>query len=179
MQAILLFIFIGTIGTRQASCAVVVTVLKHGLATDVYLCLHAPLCPKQARCNLSNPVNNDYQGAYDFRASSGSALDLDMYYNETLAAEGGGGAPVQTARLPGPLSDAVAAWWAAAVGGGAGGAGVADWPGIRLLGIMTTPKQSSKLDLDFSSLLGPLFYTWVVQLLLPTFLQQLVGGRAL
>lgn len=29
------------------------------------------------------------------------------------------------------------------------------------------PKQSSKLTLDFSSLLGPLFYAWIIQLLLP------------
>ena len=48
----------------------------------------------------------------------------------------------------------------------------------RLLGLASMPKQGWKLRLDFSVLLGPLFYTWVVQLLLPTFLQQLVrsGG---
>ncbi len=64
---------------------------------------------------------------------------------------------------------------------------------------MGMPKNSSKLNFDFSSvsgcfplppacscgqgqspllhalqLLGPLFFCWVVQLLLPTFLQQLV-----
>lgn len=39
---------------------------------------------------------------------------------------------------------------------------------------MSMPKAASKLRLDFSSLLGPLFYCWVVQLLLPTMLQQLV-----
>jgi hypothetical protein len=39
---------------------------------------------------------------------------------------------------------------------------------------MATPKPEFKLKLDFSSLLGPLFYMWVVQMLLPIFLLQLV-----
>ena len=38
-------------------------------------------------------------------------------------------------------------------------------PPVDLLGVSSMPKPSSKLTLDFSSLLGPLFYTWVVQLL--------------
>lgn len=40
--------------------------------------------------------------------------------------------------------------------------------GNELLGLMSFPKPADRLRLDFSSLLGPLFYTWVVQLLLPT-----------
>jgi hypothetical protein len=41
---------------------------------------------------------------------------------------------------------------------------------------MATPKPEFKLKLDFSSLLGPLFYMWVVQMLLPIFLLQVGGG---
>ena len=51
-------------------------------------------------------------------------------------------------------------------------------PPVDLLGISSMPKPSSKLTLDFSSLLGPLFYTWVVQLLVslgPHFVTKGVG----
>ena len=44
----------------------------------------------------------------------------------------------------------------------------------NLLGVQEAPKASSSITLDFSSLLGPLFFTWVVQMLLPIFLMQLV-----
>ncbi|EFJ45135.1 hypothetical protein VOLCADRAFT_64058 [Volvox carteri f. nagariensis] len=39
---------------------------------------------------------------------------------------------------------------------------------------MSFPKLALQLKLDFSVILGPLFYTWVVQMLLPSLLQQLV-----
>ena len=42
------------------------------------------------------------------------------------------------------------------------------------MGVQETPKAASTINLDFSSLLGPLFFTWVVQMLLPIFLMQLV-----
>ncbi|KIZ06631.1 hypothetical protein MNEG_1315 [Monoraphidium neglectum] len=44
----------------------------------------------------------------------------------------------------------------------------------NLIGVQETPKAASQIRLDFSSLLGPLFFTWVVQMLLPIFLMQLV-----
>lgn len=125
---------------------------------------------RQARCNLSNPINNDYMASYDFHASGAASLNLDMYTN-TTDADGGGGPP-RAKRLPGALTAAVSAWWRTTHGGdaaaGAGGSAV------DLLGVMSMPKAESRLKLEFSSLLGPLFYSWVVQLLLPTFLQQLV-----
>jgi hypothetical protein len=43
-----------------------------------------------------------------------------------------------------------------------------------LIGVQETPKPATTIRLDFSSLLGPLFFTWVVQMLLPIFLMQLV-----
>jgi hypothetical protein len=45
---------------------------------------------------------------------------------------------------------------------------------FNLVGVQETPKATSDIRLDFSSLLGPLFFTWVVQMLLPVFLMQLV-----
>jgi hypothetical protein len=35
-------------------------------------------------------------------------------------------------------------------------------------------QDSNKLTLDFGSLLGPIFYTWLLQLLLPVMLVSLV-----
>ena len=43
-----------------------------------------------------------------------------------------------------------------------------------LLGVQEAPKPASAMHVDFSSMLGPLFFTWVVQMLLPIFLMQLV-----
>ena len=39
---------------------------------------------------------------------------------------------------------------------------------------MEMPKQETHLSLDFSSLLGPIFYCWLAQLVLPLFLVTLV-----
>jgi hypothetical protein len=44
----------------------------------------------------------------------------------------------------------------------------------RLLAQMDMPKPSTQLRLDFSSFLGPLFFTWMIQFLLPWSLVQLV-----
>ena len=39
------------------------------------------------------------------------------------------------------------------------------------------PKGESALELDFSSLLGPLFFEWLMQLLLPVFVFTLVHEK--
>lgn len=44
----------------------------------------------------------------------------------------------------------------------------------KLLALMEMPKQETHLSLDFSSLLGPIFYCWLAQLLLPLLLVTLV-----
>ncbi len=76
-----------------------------------------------------------------------------------------GGAPAYVLRLPGPLNQAITSWWNTIT---ASIAGFASQASPELLGIMSMPKPESKLTLDFASILGPLFFTWVVQLLLPT-----------
>ncbi|KAH8974880.1 hypothetical protein BDL97_01G124900 [Sphagnum fallax] len=45
---------------------------------------------------------------------------------------------------------------------------------MPLLFLKDMPKQSSKLRLDFSSLLGPVFYMWIINLLFPVILTALV-----
>lgn len=43
-----------------------------------------------------------------------------------------------------------------------------------MLHLRDMPKDGSQLSLDFSSLLGPLFYTWLSQMLLPVMVGLLV-----
>ena len=40
---------------------------------------------------------------------------------------------------------------------------------VQLAGLRDMPKQATRLQIDFSSLLGPLFFEWLMQLLLPVF----------
>lgn len=121
----------------------------------------------QSRCpNMSTWINQQYQGGVDLSSSNATSLNLNLYYNQTLVSSlNSNNPPVQ--RIPGSVNDAVQAWWSAATGSGLNQA-------MQLLGVGSFPKQSSQLKLDFSSLLGPLFFCWVLQLLLPTYLQQLV-----
>ena len=46
-----------------------------------------------------------------------------------------------------------------------------------LLGVMEMAKPGSKLTLDFSSLLGALFFSWILQILLPFILTTLVAEK--
>jgi len=150
----------------------------------------------QAQC-YKTPANrtapSSYPFAYDFGATSGPlGLDAVIEYNKTVRGLGSGdgllgsGPTDTTYRTPGLLNAAVRGWARSQLGQG--------WPGSapspataasntttssvqlrnELLALSSMPKPADRLRLDFSSLLGPLFYCWVVQLLLPTMLQQLV-----
>lgn len=48
----------------------------------------------------------------------------------------------------------------------------------RLLFLRDQPKDGTKLAVDFSSFLGPLFYTWLSQMLLPVMVGLLVYEKA-
>lgn len=48
---------------------------------------------------------------------------------------------------------------------------------MDLTGVRDMPKGESTLELDFSSLLGPLFFEWLMQLLLPVFVFTLVHEK--
>lgn len=50
---------------------------------------------------------------------------------------------------------------------------------VRLVGVGNMPKAASKLSLDFSSLLGTLFFMWLLQLLLPVFVYTIVHEKEL
>ncbi|GAX86267.1 hypothetical protein CEUSTIGMA_g13679.t1 [Chlamydomonas eustigma] len=115
---------------------------------------------EQSRCNGTSFIQ-EYSAAWDFGNSSASSLSLNAWYNQTSTTAGGGG-PGTTFRLPGLLNLGVKAWWMESV------SNASSVPSVELLGLMSMPIPANKLSLDFSSLLGPLFYTWVVQLLFPT-----------
>jgi len=107
---------------------------------------------------------NEVAAAFDWRATSAAAFDVDVYYNDTYGIPKGQ-APTVYQRVPQALNLAVNAWLRRHLG---------DGYSAELVAVMETPKGGTSLQLDFSSLLGPLFYTWVAQMLLPVFLAQLV-----
>ncbi|KAG2490617.1 hypothetical protein HYH03_011009 [Edaphochlamys debaryana] len=120
----------------------------------------------QARCN-GTPITAEFPPALEFDTASTSAFSANVYYNRTFSNTDDNG-PQSYIRVQQSLSSAAQSWW------GVASSSVTNALASRLLGVMSMPKSVTKLELDFSSLLGPLFYTWVVQMLLPTFLQQLV-----
>ncbi|GIL45991.1 hypothetical protein Vafri_3095 [Volvox africanus] len=120
---------------------------------------------KQARCNGTSVIG-EYPLSYEYYKTTSDSLSFSLYYNNTMKA-GPGNRPISL-RLNIGMSGAVVAWLNNTL---------MNTPlvnAVRLLGTMAMPKRASKLKLDLSALLGPLFYTWVVQMLMPTFLQLLV-----
>eukprot|EP00887_Chlorella_sp_A99_P004767 scaffold4.g4767.t1 len=109
-------------------------------------------------------LNTTLQQAWDWQDTNASRLSFVMYYNATskwLLDD----SPPNLLRVNQGLNLAANAWLAWALGPG---------HGAQLAGLMDVPKGGSELTLEFSSLLGPLFYTWLLQLLLPVMLVNLV-----
>ncbi|KXZ54601.1 hypothetical protein GPECTOR_4g666 [Gonium pectorale] len=75
-------------------------------------------------------------------------------------------------RWPAAINAAANAWLAEAA------AAVRRQPWVaRLAGVKGFPTRGSPLRLDLASLMGPLFFMWVMQLLLPTYVYALVSER--
>jgi ABC-type multidrug transport system ATPase subunit len=104
-----------------------------------------------------NDVIQEYVAAYDFTGTHANALKVDVYWNDTAQARGRGGPPRLT-RMNAPLNMAVSAYLQRRTGGTA----TAKLKSLRMM-----PQPARRLNLDFSSLLGPLFYVWLLQLLFP------------
>lgn len=109
---------------------------------------------------------NEYTAAYDFADSALSPLryNATVWYNAT-GQWSVWQQPPSLARMNQAMNLGSNAFIKQALG-----------PGhrARLLGFMDVPKPSSALRLDFSGLLGPLFFVWLAQLLLPSMLTSLV-----
>ncbi|EFN50493.1 hypothetical protein CHLNCDRAFT_141395, partial [Chlorella variabilis] len=91
---------------------------------------------------------------------TGGSFNMRLFYNGTARAEEG---PPTILRGINRAVNAFLKW-------SLGSDGYQAW----LLGVQEMPKGGSRLSLDFSSLLGPLFFCWLLQLLLPPMLNQLV-----
>jgi ABC-type multidrug transport system ATPase subunit len=136
---------------------------------------------KDARCNGTTETNG-YIGAYDFGNTNpdNGTFSVRVWYNATGRYGNGGQQPTQGVRVHRALNAATGAFLQQALnndpvpitaGSDVGGAFA------RLAGIMEMPKPSTSLTLDIASLVGTLFYCWLLQLLLPVMLSTLVAEK--
>jgi hypothetical protein len=113
---------------------------------------------------------NEYTNAWDFSATDFDAGKYNMrfWYNATGRFPGNGQAPTFIVRVQAAINSATNAFLRRSIGGTSL---------ARFIGTMAMPKPSSKLELDIASLIGVLFYTWMLQLLLPVMLSTLVSEK--
>ncbi|KAJ6808420.1 ABC transporter A family member 7-like isoform X1 [Iris pallida] len=106
---------------------------------------------------------NEFIAAYDFSNTNDVNFDVSIWYNATL---GGGSANSKALlRVPRSLNMVSNAFIQYLRG--------TDTM-MQIEYVKEMPQPGTKLRLDFSSLLGPLFFTWVIQLLFPVILTYLV-----
>ncbi|KAH7366061.1 hypothetical protein KP509_18G061500 [Ceratopteris richardii] len=116
------------------------------------------------RTGNPNREINEFSAAYDFGSSSTKKLDLTIGYNATYKNDTGN-SPPGLVRVSRSMNLAARAFLKVILGADA------DLP---LWFVSEMPKDESQLKLDFASLIGPLFFMWVIQLLLPVILTYLV-----
>ncbi|XP_009615366.1 ABC transporter A family member 7 [Nicotiana tabacum] len=113
-----------------------------------------------------NPVGkiNEIIAAYDFFNSNRNGFNVNIWYNSTYK-DDTGNRPMSLTRVPRSVNLASNAYLQFLLG-----------PSARMLFefVKEMPKAETKLKLDFASLLGPLFFTWVVSQLFPVVLIALV-----
>lgn len=147
-------------GWNSAEC-----VVRYG--NKVYL---APEEVQQAAIAAGRRSIQEYVGGlYDWKSTAPSgfgALDVAIWVNNSNVALDPG--PPYVQRWNQPVNLAANAWLKEAAG-----------PAVRagLMGVKDMPKGPSRLSLDFSSLLGPLFMMWFMQLMLPVNVFMLVQEK--
>ncbi|CAK9255712.1 unnamed protein product [Sphagnum jensenii] len=111
-----------------------------------------------------NNIINEISTAYDFADTSSSKFAVSVWYNSTYNNYALNQPPtlIHVARSMNMVAQA----FVKMVSG--------SQASMPLLFLKDMPKQSSKLHLDFSSLLGPVFYMWIINLLFPVILTALV-----
>lgn len=114
-----------------------------------------------------NGVSDQYSQAMDFKDTDERKLDADFWIKDWNfdVHEDSDGTPNQR-RASQPINMMSNAWIKYSLNDNRFSA--------RLLGIQELPKPSTRLNLQFSSIVGVLLFTWVVQLLMPLMLVQLV-----
>ncbi|KAM0979755.1 hypothetical protein ACFX13_015835 [Malus domestica] len=110
---------------------------------------------------------NEILSAYDFSNSNGNNFNVSIWYNSTFKNDMGRGA-IALMRLPRSVNLASNAYLQFVQGFGTE---------MLFEFVKEMPKPETKLRLDFSSLLGTLFFTWVILQLFPVVLTSLVYER--
>ncbi|XP_012839386.1 PREDICTED: ABC transporter A family member 7-like isoform X2 [Erythranthe guttata] len=107
---------------------------------------------------------NEILAAYDFANSNDNLFNVTVWYNSTYKNNTGDQPPALT-RVPRSINLASNAYLQFLLG-----------PTAKMLFefVKEMPKPETQLRLDFSSLLGPLFFTWVIVQLFPVVLISLV-----
>ncbi|CAI5993150.1 unnamed protein product [Closterium sp. NIES-64] len=114
-----------------------------------------------------NPSNlpNQYMSAYDFQNSSSSLFRTQIWYNSSYSRAFALGGSSALIRFPRSMNLAVNAFVKALLNPNAT---------IPLLYLKDFPRPQDSVGLDSATLLGPLFYLWMLQLLYPVFTSSLV-----
>ncbi|WOL00337.1 ABC transporter A family member 7-like [Canna indica] len=110
---------------------------------------------------------NEFIAAYDFLNSNENALNLNIWYNSTYNNDTGF-VNVALMRVPRTVNVASNAYLKFRKGSGV----MSMFEYVKEM-----PKLGTKLKLDFSSLLGALFFTWIIELLFPVILTYTVYER--
>ncbi|XP_013596657.1 PREDICTED: ABC transporter A family member 12 [Brassica oleracea var. oleracea] len=109
-------------------------------------------------------ITNEIAAAYDLMSTDKKNFNVTIWYNSTYKDEFSTG-PVKLVRVPRSINLISNAYLKFLKG-----------PGLRILFefVKEVPKHATRLNTDIASLLGPLFFTWVVLLLFPVILTSLV-----
>lgn len=112
----------------------------------------------------SKRESNEILAAYDFLNSDLEKFNVNIWYNSTYKNDTGN-VPIGLLRVPRSINLASNAYLRSLLG-----------PGTQILFdfVKEMPKTDSKLKLDVSSIIGTLFFTWVVLQLFPVILTALV-----
>jgi len=121
---------------------------------------------RQWRDCPAEPLINEYMNAFEFKAVSGSAIDVEVSFNGSGYLRGSNQGPGAHHRTQESMNVVTDAFLKFALGN--------DNVGASIRSLKEMPKLETSLDLDFASVLGPLLYMLTLQLLFPVMLQQLV-----
>uniref|UniRef100_A0A1J3I5I7 ABC transporter A family member 7 n=1 Tax=Noccaea caerulescens TaxID=107243 RepID=A0A1J3I5I7_NOCCA len=107
---------------------------------------------------------NEIAAAYNLLNTDRNNFNVHIWYNSTYKKDLGNG-PVTSVRVARSVNLVSNAYLQFLLG-----------PGTRMLFeyVKEMPKQETRLRLDIASLIGPLFFTWVILLLFPVILSSLV-----
>lgn len=122
--------------------------------------------PGHEAITASNPIQEFVSGIYDWGNTNDDHFQVSVWVNNTNVARDPGVPDIQ--RWSQPVNMAANAYIKKTLGTNVS---------ARLSGVRDMPKGATRLSLDFSSLLGPLFIMWFMQLMLPINVYMLVHEK--